>query len=510
MPIGGNAQVTINVGAKLQVLQSSVNEIQKVLDKLEPNSTAFKRLNTIISNIKTDMERLQVQSSKGFISQAQFNQTERTIDKIESSLGRTKIIIDNLNFKDIKLTPEQEQTFKDFEKELEDIEVKYTEAREKIKQGLLADDSVKDSIFKVDKKLINKDLDDIEKAVHARAGTIQADIYNTQKAIDDLTSKVNLGKKANSILDNGIGLQDYSKYIYDKGNGVLGFKPGEAKKQFYQALKEEFDLDDEQYAEIANLSFTKLQEAFKEMREGNRLNIFEGVTSGLKKNKDALATQEANLVNYENLSGALQNLLQRFAELNSAEGASTQAQDAYNAAVRQVVQAIEDARNAALGKIKVDNQQKDANDKARQSIAGLREELERTNVEFLKQQRQLQTFNSIKSAIVNFMGFNQVLNITRNAVRNAINHIKELDTTMNGIAIVTDMTTADLWKQVDAYSSMAQNFGVTIQGAYEVSKIYYQAGYETNEVLTLTNETLKLAKISGLDYATTTDYMMTA
>jgi hypothetical protein len=28
--------------------------------------------------------------------------------------------------------------------------------------------------------------------------------------------------------------------------------------------------------------------------------------------------------------------------------------------------------------------------------------------------------------------------------------------------------------------------------------------------MTLTNETLKLAKISGLDYATTTDYMTTA
>jgi len=108
------------------------------------------------------------------------------------------------------------------------------------------------------------------------------------------------------------------------------------------------------------------------------------------------------------------------------------------------------------------------------------------------------------------MGFNQVMNLVRNAVTEAINHIKQLDTTMNGIAIVTDMTTADLWKQVDAYSEMASSFGVTIQGAYEVSKIYYQAGYDTNEVLTLTNETLKLSKISGLDYATTTDYMMTA
>jgi len=48
---------------------------------------------------------------------------------------------------------------------------------------------------------------------------------------------------------------------------------------------------------------------------------------------------------------------------------------------------------------------------------------------------------------------------------------------------------------------MAQSYGVTIKGAYEVSQIFYQQGLETNDVMTLTNETLKLAKISGLDYA---------
>jgi len=52
----------------------------------------------------------------------------------------------------------------------------------------------------------------------------------------------------------------------------------------------------------------------------------------------------------------------------------------------------------------------------------------------------------MKSAVVNFMGFSQVLNLTRNAVRGAIDHIRELDTVMNGISIVTDMSTGDLWQ----------------------------------------------------------------
>ena len=81
---------------------------------------------------------------------------------------------------------------------------------------------------------------------------------------------------------------------------------------------------------------------------------------------------------------------------------------------------------------------------------------------------------------------------------------------MNEIAIVSDQSMSDLWGQVNEYSAVAQQFGVAIQGAYQVSAIYYQAGYDSAEIMNLTTETLKLAKVAGLDYATTTNYMMTA
>ena len=165
------------------------------------------------------------------------------------------------------------------------------------------------------------------------------------------------------------------------------------------------------------------------------------------------------------------------------------------------------AREADQRSLKGENTELEKNKQQYESVI---QELNKYTAAQIKSEKQMQALGNIKTAIANWMGFSQVLNITKRALSEAINHIKQLDTTMNGIAIVTDMTTADLWKQVGAYSEMAQNFGVTIQGAYEVSKIYYQAGYDTNEVLTLTNETLKLSKISGLDYATTTDYMMTA
>jgi hypothetical protein len=61
----------------------------------------------------------------------------------------------------------------------------------------------------------------------------------------------------------------------------------------------------------------------------------------------------------------------------------------------------------------------------------------------------------MKMAISNFMGFYQVLNLTKRAVKEAASHIKDLDSVMNKISIVTDMSTGDLWDQIDAYSKMA-------------------------------------------------------
>ena len=81
--------------------------------------------------------------------------------------------------------------------------------------------------------------------------------------------------------------------------------------------------------------------------------------------------------------------------------------------------------------------------------------------------------NNIKTAITSWLGFNQIINITRTTVRNMINHIKELDDVMTKIAVVTDFTQDDLWKQMDTYASVAREYGVSIKGVYEVSQLYY-------------------------------------
>lgn len=117
---------------------------------------------------------------------------------------------------------------------------------------------------------------------------------------------------------------------------------------------------------------------------------------------------------------------------------------------------------------------------------------------------------NIQTAVTRWMGFYQVLNLTKRAIDEMKSHIQELDTVMTQIAVVTNMSQDDLWGQVKQYSETARQYGVAIKGVYEVSQIYYQQGLNTNDVMNLTTETLKMARIAGLDYATAADYMTTA
>lgn len=96
------------------------------------------------------------------------------------------------------------------------------------------------------------------------------------------------------------------------------------------------------------------------------------------------------------------------------------------------------------------------------------------------------------------------------AFRSIKDNVTNLDKTMTEIAIVTDKSQSDLWGQMPEYTAMARKYGASLQGVYEVSQLYYQQGLEQNDVMALTEQTLKMARISGLDYTEATNYMTNA
>ena len=117
---------------------------------------------------------------------------------------------------------------------------------------------------------------------------------------------------------------------------------------------------------------------------------------------------------------------------------------------------------------------------------------------------------AFESRIKQFLGLQGAAQVMRSALRNAISTVKELDATMTEMAVVTDLSVGDYWDQLPEYSARANELGVSINSAYEAATLYYQQGLKSNEVSAISAETLKMAKIAGLDAADATNKMTAA
>lgn len=139
------------------------------------------------------------------------------------------------------------------------------------------------------------------------------------------------------------------------------------------------------------------------------------------------------------------------------------------------------------------NENKDVLDKNRESQENFTEA-------FGKIQDKVKTILSLSTA---WRGFRNVLSQT-------YEDVKVLDKAFAEIAMVTDYSVQDMWNSYDQYAEMAKDLGQTTESVIQASGLYYQQGLETNEALELTESTMKLATLAGLDFKDATSQMTAA
>ena len=291
--------------------------------------------------------------------------------------------------------------------------------------------------------------------------------------------------------------------LFNKYNEEVNFEKGKLKKNIAQALffdLENLGLQKKDFEPLfSGVNFTDFEESFnalkkqilqrsrnlsdkawqlnfdRKLKEGS-VEYWEGeITSVEEEQKLNLGSNEEYKQQIAELEEKLKKLRKEQAAASSAVRTAEKVAENTSQAHAELAIQTEKAKNqlAAIGKIDT-------------TIAG------------------------IENAVKKWFGFNEVINLTKRIVQGAINEIRELDKVMTEIAVVTDMTQKDLWAQMDTYGAIAEQYGVSTRGVYQVSQLWYQQGLQTNEVMNLTTETLKMAKIANLDYSTATDYMTVA
>ena len=124
--------------------------------------------------------------------------------------------------------------------------------------------------------------------------------------------------------------------------------------------------------------------------------------------------------------------------------------------------------------------------------------------------RQAEEMEGLKNSILQFFSITNAVQLFKSAVNSAMQTVKELDATMTEAAVVTEFDVSDMWNKLPEYSTQAQKLGVSINGMYKATTLYYQQGLKTNEAMALGVETMKMAKIAGMESADATKAMTAA
>lgn len=129
----------------------------------------------------------------------------------------------------------------------------------------------------------------------------------------------------------------------------------------------------------------------------------------------------------------------------------------------------------------------------------------------VRNQSQLDSgFATLLNRIKYFLSFTTLFTQLRRQITQTFKDVRELDKSFAEIAMVTRYSVDQMWGSYQRYAEMANELGQATNDVVQASALYYQQGLDTNEVLSLTENTMKLATLASIDFSEATDLMTAA
>lgn len=448
--------IEFDVNANLGNIKSAAEQLQTIFNKLPANlkqgtDLTFKKL-------LGDLEELQRISANGVISGDKLKTAQRLFDRITASVDRLNIQTSKV--KGIKaeklLPPDILNQFKSIEAAFRNLENKKSEA------------------FKTDEiKKYTKDLREAEEAQERYNKAVQAEKSLKGQLGAATRSKNTADTKLAQAQNRGASTEELTR---------LQKAATEADQKVNQ-LREDYQ---------------KAQNTLTNVRKNTNL------TTLAQTIKDC--EQKLKQLNAEAEKSALDDIARKIEQFQGLQTGTLNIQNFEQ--LRGILETLPEQKVKELG-IDLDKAGREA-EQCAEEIKPIDDELVKASSaaeSFTEREREMaQVANQVKQ----FFSIGNTIQLFKRAIRSAFDTIKELDEVMTQTAVVTDFTVGDMWNQLPEYTRRANELGVSVKGAYEAATLYYQQGLKTNQVIGVSNETLKMAKIAGIEYATATDYMTSA
>ena len=500
----GVQSVKIPVELELQKLQSSINTLQTAFNKVKPGTKIYNDLSRQLEKAKKDFLNLQIASEKAFSNTAEVTNFEKSFGRVTDEVAAAARVLEQLDFDSLNFNTEDLKGIQAYKDRINEINKELGNIKtDALKQLYTNSQDLQTTFKELNLNINTTSLDKAVKEVSAKTKQIRKQVEGFSLEILGKEAERNKATEEMTSLEK---LKDTVKNLTDpqffKANKT--FKNTQVFKDWLKSL----GLDQESIDKLVAEGAKNMARIYPEIEKAVQATIKQKSTTISNANKALVSLEakraagQANLNKYESSLGQLEGI-----EIDPRLAQQIQALQEEAQRSRLEIERLKQEL------VKTKGPAKDTGGVV-ENLGGNLEEVRnksRTAAQEIEHAAEAtKRFNNLQNAIKRWFGFYEVINLTKRTIRGAINHIRELDKVMTEIAVVTDMTQKELWDQISVYSDMAQQYGATTAGVYEVSQLYYQQGLQTAEVMQLTEETLKMAKIAGLDYADATDYMTVA
>lgn len=479
---GGTIQETlkINIVTQLDNIDQTVKTMRDNLSNLNLGASTQKEFNQILSGITEKVKNLRASTKDGVIKFADQGQVIKDIKAIEQKLQRLGIDTDFLSVNE-----------KNLQKSAKVIEQMTAERRKYAAAVEEANKKEQAAQERVNKWQIQKDnVSQVVKGYNALASVLVQATQKaeaTQKALEEAQDQLD-SFMASEKNDNS----ETAKAEIQRLKKNVSTKKGQNTRAHNAVAKAQADLDNYDTGEFENIN-----------KANKRLNEINESLKKAKENLAAIKQQDIGAARFEDLKKNLESMkdidwssfgvdFSKIQSLEDFDRVLKSIKDSSGKGAEEAIEAINRALQSALG-----------------SAGSMGNEMEDISDQFDRLAAQKRDIDSLRQSLLNFFGIQNAIQLFKRAVREAYESVTELDKAMTATAVVTDFSVGDMWDQLPEYTKMANDLGTTTLGAYETATLFYQQGLKTNEVMEVSTETMKMARIAGMDYVEATN-MMTA
>ena len=484
---------TVRLDAEMNISQvkSAVQTMQTELSKLNLPQDVGSKLTGTFDKLTGEIERFQAMSAKGIGSSKDFTQLERSGDKILQLYEQLRNQINGLGgLSDSQLS-------------------------KMIPPSALTNIKKAADAFKTYKAEIERSQGAIQKQQGAISG-LEGEISGLEKEISRVrgmkivgsTSELNkMGKEVATARNELDGLEQEAQQVRDKMAQMESTMASPRKSSRYRDLQAQLEGLGPKIEQARN-NYQNLQTQFANTTTVQKqTTMLKTLGTDLENARGRLSTMAQELANLQANDGssALQNLVNA---LNQIPGINI---DPTTASLEQIQQVIANLSQGEINKLKSSFAQAGGQvNSTKGQFDQFNSELDETRTKVNQLDSQMGEMDMLKSRMQYFFGLTNSVYLLRRALTSAMETVKELDKTMTEAAVVTEFSVSDMWEKLPQYTKEASALGTTINDLYQATTLYYQQGLKTNEAMQLGAETMKMARIAGMESAEATEAMTAA